>query len=438
MSQIGLARKAVAKVLRRASGSSKDPEAWIHFPGEQLISILEKEAVPAIAAIAKTPGFQKLVSRGIDPLLSGSNSAVRKLIADYQNHVRDCCDAMQAFVDSHKGLLKKHLPVAGSRYMRLLAPRIESPAESLKTVSQRIKAAKHASAQEWAWKEDFFGPIHSIFLQQGDEVLQNGEFIVCISEDLSYVGNHVARCLMVRAAIPRRSLQENDGVLKAALVAANCRDRISWQGHLKAIEGTLQDLRTACLFESDAALAESATTLVQILLEFSSSAPEMSWLPVPPSQRGRHAGRLRHALRSRRDAATAERILDALKAVEAWWDSRPLTLAALEEAIATGGLVLDQQKHQIYWAGQLVPVEWSRKSRRWDFLLALARSRGINDIGLTDIYSRKDRVPGDSAISTLKDRVARSLPTELRKKLMPGLEAGTYRLDLQAAEIHIV
>ena len=438
MSQIGLARKAVAKVLRRASGSTNEPEAWLHFPGEQLISILEKDAVPAISAIAKTPGFQQLVCRGVDPLLPGSDSLARKLIGVYQNQVRDCCDAMQAFVDSHQGLLKEHLPVAGSRYMRLLAPRVESPAESLKTVSQRIEAARHASEQEWAWKEDFFGPTHDTLLLCGDKLLQKGEFVVCLSEDLTYVGNHIARCLMVRAATPRRSLQENDGVLNAALIAANCRDHVPWRGYLKAVEGMLQDLRTACLTDSYAVLAESATTLVQILLEFSSRTPEMPWLPVTPSQRGRHAGSLCHALRSRRDAATAERILDALKVVEVWWESRPLTLAVLEEAIATGGLVLDHKKHQIYWRGQLIPIAWSRTPKQWDFLLALARSRGMNDISLDEIYSRNDKVPGNSAISTLKDRVARSLPLELRKKIVPGLEAGTYRLDLQASDIYIV
>jgi hypothetical protein len=436
MSQIGLARQAFAKVLQRVPGGNQVTTAYLHFPGNQVVSILESQVVPAITAIAKTPGFQALVSNGIDPLLPGAGTPARKMIEAYQSEVRACCAAMQTFIASHADLLSSHIPVAGSRYMRLLAPL--GKRESVDTISRRVTAVKDRSEEEWVWAEDFFGPVHGTFLDDGCKVFQSGEFVVSLSDELTYTGNIVARCLLVRAGSARRCLQEVDGVLQASSNSAQCRDPMPWKRHLKVMAGILQNLSTICLCDSDAVLAESATALVQILLEFSASPPETPWLPVPIALRSRHAGQICHALRSQRDAATAERILDAIRTIEIWWESRPSTLTALEEAIASGGGVLDTQRHELYWAGKRVPVPWRKKPKCWAFLLALARSRGNHDIDWEAVYSRDERARGYSALSTLKNRVLRDLPPELRGKITPGPETGTYRLDLQAKDVHVV
>ena len=438
MSQIGLARKALAKVLQRVPGSSQDPADYFHFPGDQLISILENQAVPAITAIAKTPGFQSLVASGIDLLLPGAGRPARRLIEDYQSEVRACCDAMQSFIASHAVLLGGHVPVAGSKYMRLLAPLGDRQPESLDTISLRIAAARHSSEQEWVWTEDFFGPSHGTYLDNGEVHFQNGEFVVSLNDDLTHVGNIVARCLMVRVDSVRRMLQEIDGVLQASLVSARCGDERSWRNHLETMTRMTQTLRMACLTDSDATLAEAAMALVQILLEFSAAPLEITWLPVPVALRNRHAGQIRHALHSRRDAATAERILDALKAIADWWEGRPSTLTALEEAIASRGLVLHCQKQEMYWEGRLVSVKWADMPTAWRFVLALAKSRGVIGVTLSEIAALNDQVRGDTAFSTLKGRVARLLPSNLRSKIVAVRGEKSYRLDLHSSQIHII
>ncbi len=106
---------------------------------------------------------------------------------------------------------------------------------------------------------------------------------------------------------------------------------------------------------------------------------------------------------------------------------------AIEEAIASGGLVINENDHTVYWKGERI-IE-KMKGREWQLLISLAKKAMQHAAaGVTDVFNEPVQ---DTAMSTTWGRLKPKLPATLRKLVNPGLDRGTYFLDLEPNEVTI-
>lgn len=403
---------------------------------EQLISCLEQD-VASLHPLLVSPGFQRLALWPVHSLQAGINSPERELIAKLKEAVLSAAAKVRGFVEQHAGLLAEHLGDAVRRYRRAKGWTIET-AISLDDLLSRLEQVNAGCSDEWASSADYFGQNHGTCLEVGGERLQRGEFIVSLNEQLHYVGNHIATCMLVRANLVTDSLFEITSEINATLVAARYSGDRPWRPELNQVRTILAQLRHTCLEREEAVLAEAAMTVVQVCAAFSGLPIDWSWLLTDARPSKSQLNMLRHiALGIGRGYSTALKIEDALRVVSRWWASRPRHLTALEEAIATGGLVLDVDSRRVYWQRREVEGKWAKTPRQWELLVLLAESRGARYVSINNVY----KVPrSKSSFANLKKELCIALPEDLRLRITPVSADGrpAYKLDLSPAKIHVI
>jgi hypothetical protein len=165
-------------------------------------------------------------------------------------------------------------------------------------------------------------------------------------------------------------------------------------------------------------------------------APALDWLnlPGPVVEHGRQT--FRHRLTNVRSPELVERVAAALTTLGRLYAGEPPGQTALDEAIASGGLVLTENPPAAYWDGTQIPTNWSRHRKSWRRLLALARRARVGAaVEELDIY---DEVPAESAMPTLFARLRALVPASLHREIRPGSRPRSYRLTLPSNRVHII
>jgi len=402
---------------------------------EQLISCLEQD-VASLHPLLVSPGFQRLALWPVHSLQADGNSPERELIAKLKAAVLSAAARVRGFVEQNAELLAVHLGDAVRRYRRAKGWTIET-AISLDDLLSRLEQVKAGCSDEWASIADYFGPNHGTSLEVGGERFRRGEFIVSLNEQLHYVGNHVATCMLVRANLVTDRLFEIASEINATLIAAGHSGR-PWRPELDRIGTLLAQLRHACLEREEAVRAEAAMTVVQGCAAFSGLPIDWSWLPTDAQPSKSQLNMLRHiALGMGRGYSTALKIEAALRVVSRWWATRPLHQTALEEAIATGGLVVDVDSLKVYWQQQEVEGKWAKSPRKFLLLERLAKSRGRGHVTAADIY---EDIPSKSRFPDLKKDLCNSLPKDLRERIqsVQCKNSPAYKFDLRSSQIHVI
>jgi hypothetical protein len=111
--------------------------------------------------------------------------------------------------------------------------------------------------------------------------------------------------------------------------------------------------------------------------------------------------------------------------------------AAVEMAVAGGGLVLVEVSRQAYWGGEPIEIDWGRHTARWSLLWELARASKAG--AAVDEYTLRGGSSTDPKFLTKqKSRMVKAggFPPTLAELVVPA-GRGTYRLDLPPARIRV-
>jgi len=401
------------------------------------IDQIEIIVVPRVAAWIQRPSFQKLALSPFKSLLPGSNSRRRELIDCLKTTLKSSTQKLASFVDENAAILAPVFVEATRRWYRARSW-ILSDGLSLSELRGRIDGFSAQLEEEWVSADDYFGPIYNVWGEcENGEWLQRGEYIIDFNPELRYAGNSVARCMLTRAKIAVDQLECFLSELRAGLVAANAQ---RWPGAeiLDTPKRLLAELRRAVLHEKTAALEECAIILLQTYLAFWPGDCDLSWLPVADRTRDKHRDSLQRALRSARGEETAKDIERALRAIEKWLAGQDESLSDLEEAISTGGLVIQTSSRRAYWECQPIDLDWTRHARLWELLLALAQSRGRTVVTPSSIYGNTDSSKDFRALRTLKCELIRKLPSSIRSLIRAVHGQQCYRLDLGSDRIFLL
>lgn len=111
--------------------------------------------------------------------------------------------------------------------------------------------------------------------------------------------------------------------------------------------------------------------------------------------------------------------------------------AAVDVAVAGGGLVLVEVSRQVYWDGVLVEIDWGNHTAWWSLLWELARASKAG--AAADEYTLRGGSSKDPKFLTKqKSRMVRAggFPPTLAELVVPA-GRGTYRLNLPPARIRV-
>lgn len=131
------------------------------------------------------------------------------------------------------------------------------------------------------------------------------------------------------------------------------------------------------------------------------------------------------------DAGTGQALLRALG------EDPDDPAAAVEAAVAGGGLVLVEVSRQVYWEGKLVEIDWGRHTTWWALLWELCRASKAG--AAADEYTLRGGSSKDPKFLTKhKYRLvtAAGFPLSLADLVVPA-GRGTYRLALPSARIRV-
>jgi hypothetical protein len=182
-------------------------------------------------------------------------------------------------------------------------------------------------------------------------------------------------------------------------------------------------------------LRDSCIILTQVYAAFDPS-PTLSWLDVSADASESGVGALRHRITHFQNGEMFERIAAAVGDLRRLYVGKLLEQQAIDEAIATGGLVIDNSSYTAFWEKGQIEADWRRYLAAWKFLIELAKKASLQGfVGESDLYG--DDVVSKSTMGTNAERLKGLLPASLRKHVLPGPERRTYRLDLPRQQIHL-
>jgi hypothetical protein len=175
--------------------------------------------------------------------------------------------------------------------------------------------------------------------------------------------------------------------------------------------------------------------LTQVYVAFD-PAPKVEWLGLPPwiVEGG---GSLKGVCSSCSGTELFDRVAVSLNDLAGLYQGQTGRKPAIDEAVATGGLVIEKETLTAYWKAKVITPQkaWKSHYRLWDILCKLAeKARAAKAISAADVY---EKLVGDSTLSMALGRLRENLPPDLEKHIVSGPKVATYQFDLPRNEIFI-
>jgi len=181
-------------------------------------------------------------------------------------------------------------------------------------------------------------------------------------------------------------------------------------------------------------LREHCTILTHVYAGFHPK-PDLSWLGLPETIVRSGGESVKARLTQFRNNEFTERIAAALPAISRLYADAEAGQSEIEEAIGAGGLVIVEDRGEIYWESEKLTLSPRQSPVIWRLLCQLARralSRSVVSQG--DVY---DDAQSDSTLAMAVHRLQENLPPKLEVLIVAGNRKQTYRLDLPSRLIHI-
>lgn len=296
-----------------------------------------------------------------------------------------------------------------------------------------IAAVETIASRPWfdlAAPEEFFHPCRQLNTTLSEPRLDL--FDQFASPKLPLLGDFVTRSIFLRTDYWREQLERLYG---ACVVALSLWGDVSLiEEALTArtvLEGSLQELTSACLTEPAFRLRECAISLVQIYNAYAAT-PNLEWLGVPADMIETERVFTRTLVRQEVcNAAAVEQIVAALMGAAEMYRTADDGREKLAKAVAEKTLVLVDSPRRAFWNSRRIDVDWERKPMLWELFWELA-SRAQRGLPVDrELLSNKK---SERAIRDRRSDLGSLLPSELNKRI---ISAGryTYRLKLPPEDV---
>jgi len=440
MDRLELALRRYRQIVPQAVGP-------LDFPLRDVRIWLAEDVCPVLEDFAARPTFREYASWPIRILGRSAETPERALIERVDEELRVCGKALVQLTRGQFFLRKLE---------ELYPPRVETVAGEVEIAGTGLlrnsvrpalvnhleqELAQVAAIGRRDWEDlvnvnDYFEPQQEWVAARNGQRVQRGDWIVSVNPELLPIGNFVVRCLLKRIEMRLeilKSLRRKCQVALRQIQGKYAKQRaaltVGWNKLAQSITEIEELFRTG----PEVRLRDACAVLTQVYLAFHPK-PDVAWLGLDPGIVEQGQVTIHARLTQRQSANMLDRAAAALSDLRHIFPEGSRQ-TAIEEAIASGGLVIVQGRGEVYWEVNLVADQLGRI--QWKFLLALAsKARLRAAVGISDVYS-SNKTTSDSALATVWGRLKLELPPSLWKLVNPGPKARTYRLDLEPQRIHI-
>lgn len=423
----------------------KPATTWDDYRNRQLHTWLRDDVAPVLESLTRRPRFRTQATWPLRTLRAGATSPERALV--------DKVDA--ALVAQGKAVrqLARNLHVRG-RHQRVAVqdvvategvllgsgcPKVtQQPRDEVDPLAVLIAQVEQIARRDWTdlmCLEDYFEPAGGWMTAQPSG-RQAGEFVVALNPELHSGGDFISRCLCRRVELRAAILQDVLDIVGKTVRSSRGRSLKGWEEasqQQRGLTALTEQLRRACLHGDGPALRDACILLTQVHAGLCPDA-ELGWLDLTQEVIHRGAATMGHRLRNCH-GELLERLATSLLTLKKLYTDMDTEQSAIEDAIASGGLVVVRSRRLAYWASAPLDVDWKRHHSLWRFFEALARKaqRGavVED---RDLY---DHATGNSTLATSLSRLRRLIPPALCKHIVANKDPRGYRLQLDRQHIHL-
>lgn len=422
---------------------------WQDFPERKVRLWLTDDVCPFLHKFARRQRFREEASWPLRVLAPGAQTTERQLVERIDKAIVKCARSLSepARLKTIRRRLETLLPPRPTvvhEKVRVSAEgsrRIEVQTETVDELPVLLSQLDSVARRFWTdlvCTDDYFEPSggwNSPGLPRGHA----GEFVVSLNPELHPGGDFVSRCVIRRVEVLREILHK----LLVPMCRA-CREGGGVQNKQRAedVEQTWQsftdldsELRDRFLIEIGQPQRDACVLLTQVYAAFA-PRPELFWLGLSEELIRHGRGPIRFRITSDRSVELTDRIAAALTQVASLYDECQPGQSALEEAVATGGLVLRDNPPTLYWEGEKQPADWASHRKPWQFIKALAKKARLQAaVDDRDVYG--DEAKSNSTLATLFSRLKPLVPASLWREIKKGTEKRTYRLCIEPRRIFL-
>lgn len=409
---------------------------------------LENDVCLAIRNYLPRAKFQQEASWAVRNLTAGSASNERQAIEEVDDALVDAGRRLLAIVNH--SLIQPALrvdnpplPQAVSTVITGGGTRRQSPswvADSWNLTTDDLNLVRQISTRFWddlASTADYFAPCSN---WGSFQKRQFAEFNPSLSRVVPTLGDVISACLLHQVNLFHSDLKKCRNkcfhILRRLELSVPELQR-DCETVLEVLDqkiGTLRSLiqvnpyspRSACI------------ALTQLFLIFNPRT-DVSWLGLEEQTLLDGPSSLRAHLTDQRNTEFYDSVAVSLAQLKLLYQNEPANQSALEEAIATGSLVIDQVAKTVYWESRLIDYDWHRNAKPWTLLIVLARAtRRQQSVTDQDVYGDSDEPKTPGALTQLVSRLKRELPVSLRELISAGHSTQSYRLTLSRNRVHLV
>tara|TARA_R110002167_G_scaffold146607_2_gene338086 strand:+ start:22007 stop:23335 length:1329 start_codon:yes stop_codon:yes gene_type:complete len=441
MDSLQLAERRLDSNLPRAD------KPGYEFPQSKLQACIRNDVCPAVEEYSQRLRFQEYANWPLSTLMPGADTPERRLIESLEQGILKCAKALSQLTE--KKLVRKNLEDQNPPQLTLREETVEITAEGttcldrktensndLEIILSQVEYLARNSELSLVNSADYFAPVQEFSEYADGKIVQHGGLIIAFNYELDPVGNFFVRCLLERA----RQWYEIVSKVRAMTIKAIKATGRPYRQLVDQLENEWNKLESdwsECqhLFKSGKQnrLINSAVILTQVYAAFGLK-PQLDWLSLPEIDLNHGVESIRSRLVTLLDQETTDRVAHALGELKDLYDKDEQQADDLEQAIATGGLVLIKKSREAYWENRKIsgPIN----GRKWEFLHLLAK-KAKRRICVTE----NDLFPlgsgSLSAMATSWSRLNERLPESLWKLVEKGVEPRTYILRLDPNQIHI-
>lgn len=421
--------------------------AWEDFPIGRIKVWLTDDVCPIVEGYCKRPAFKDQATWPLRNLVAGAGVPERQLVEAVDVGMVHAAQALLELVRQkrvHRRMVALNPPkeivteeafkVTGSGKSRTHIKR--ALVDTLPIEINQITLIAERFWTDLVCAEDYFEP-RSGWMSRIAPTVQPAEFIVALNSELHPIGDFVTRATMRRvegivellATFHRKCLQAA-GQAGATRSSNLIDEREVWA----ELNVRLTALKKTCLTGPDACLRDSCIILTQTYAAFD-RAPELAWLGLREAIVECDVPLLRHRLINARNPEMIDRIAAALGDLRLLYPNDSAQQSAIEEAVASGGLVLVNQGRQVYWETHCIDQAWQRHTMPWKLLWQL----GSKALHAAAVKEQDLDLPSGalSKLATTVNRLKNLLPLNLRQRIQPIRGERSYCLRLEQHRIHL-
>lgn len=406
---------------------------------------LRDDVGPVLHEYAKRPRFRLQAAWPIRTLRPGAGTAERALVDQVDSALVAQSQALYRFSQLPQARKLLQAVAVAERVTEedvllgegkaQVTRRIYAPYDQLALMFGQMERMAGRFWQDLVNMDDYFEPIGAWMTPQRSD-RPDAELIVALNPELHPGGDFISRCLSRRVETLWGTLADFGSLCDRAFRESKARTPKGWKelsNHQGNLLPLIEQLRHACLQGDQQPLRDACILLTQVHAALEPNV-DLGWLELPETTIRRGAAIMDHRLRSCH-GELLERLAVSLGELQQLYADGDPQQNAVDEAVASGGLVLVRSLQHVYWQGKRIEVSWNRYHAHWRFLLALAeKGRRAAVVEDRDLY---ENAVGHSTLATRLSRLKRLVPATLWKQILPSKDPRGYRLNLERPRIHL-